>query len=117
MGNVMKHGSLEAGGGGFDVAAEMKGWDNIFHVEINPFCRQILNYYWPYAKSYSDIFLSDGKPFRGQIDVLTCGFPCQPFSTAGKGKGDKDNRFIWPENMRIKACCVTPFNCNKSIEQ
>lgn len=97
----MKHGSLESGIGGFDYAAEKMGWENVFHVEINSFCRTILKYYWPNANTYSDLFEFDGTKYRGAIDVLTCGFPCQPFSVSGKGKGDKDDRFIWPENMRI----------------
>lgn len=97
----MRHASLESGLGGFDLAADVLGWENVFHVEINKFCQRILNYYWPDADSYADIFEFDGKPYRGRVDAISCGFPCQPFSLAGKGKGDQDNRFIWPENMRI----------------
>lgn len=97
----MRHGSLESGIGGFDLAAEWMGWDNVFHCEINPFCRTVLKYYWPNAKSSSDVFGFSGYEWRGKLDVLTCGFPCQPFSLSGKGLGDKDDRFIWPENMRI----------------
>lgn len=97
----MRHGSLESGIGGFDFAAEAMGWENVFHVEINPFCRTVLKYYWPHAKSYSDVFEFDGRPWRGKIDILTCGFPCQPFSNAGQRKGSQDDRFLWPENMRV----------------
>lgn len=97
----MRHGSLETGIGCFDYAAEKMRWENVFHVEINSFCQTILKYYWPNADSYADIFEFDGRPYRGLIDIITCGFPCQPFSLAGKGRGDKDDRFIWPENMRI----------------
>lgn len=97
----MIHGSLESGLGGFDYAAEMLGWYNVFHCEINPFCQKILKHYWPNAKTYTDIFEFDGKPWAGRIDIITAGFPCQPFSHAGKRKGSKDERFIWPENMRI----------------
>jgi DNA (cytosine-5)-methyltransferase 1 len=93
--------SLESGIGCFDYAAEMIGWQNVAHCEIEPFCLTILKYYWPNADSHADVFKLDGRPYRGRIGVLTCGFPCQPFSLAGKGKGDKDDRFIWPENMRI----------------
>lgn len=105
----MKHGSLESGLGGFDYAAEMIGWENIFHCEINPFCRTILNYYWPNAKSYADIFEFDGLPWRGKVDIITAGFPCQPFSHAGKRKGTDDDRHIWPENLRIIKEVQPPF--------
>lgn len=97
----MNHASLFSGIGGFDLAAEWMDWNNILHCEINPFCRQILNYYWPNAISYSDIRKLDGKKYRGQIDVLSGGFPCQPFSHAGKRKGSGDDRFLWPEYLRI----------------
>jgi DNA (cytosine-5)-methyltransferase 1 len=97
----MKHGSLESGIGCFDYAAEQIGWENVFSCEIKPFGQQILKHYWPNAKHYTDVFGFNGYEWRGKLDVLTCGFPCQPFSLAGKGKGDKDDRFIWPENMRI----------------
>lgn len=92
----MTHGSLFSGIGGFDLAAEWMGWDNIFHCEINPFGRRILNYYWPSAISYHDILQTDFTIHRGRIDVLSGGFPCQPYSIAGKRKGNKDDRHLWP---------------------
>lgn len=97
----MRHISLESGIGCFDYAAEMMDWENVAHCEINTFCQTILKYYWPDAELFTDLFTMDGRKFRGTIGIITCGFPCQPFSLAGKGKGDKDDRFIWPENMRI----------------
>lgn len=96
----MTHGSLFSGIGGFDLAAEWMGWENKFHCEINPFCKRVLNYYWPDAKSYDDIKTTDFTVWRGLIDVLTGGFPCQPFSTAGKRSGSDDDRFLWPETIR-----------------
>lgn len=96
----MRHGSLFSGIGGFDLAAESMGWENVFHCEINEFGRRVLNYYWPKAISYEDIKKTDFAVHRGGIDVLTGGFPCQPFSTAGKRKGSADNRHLWPEMLR-----------------
>lgn len=96
----MKHGSLFSGIGGFDLAAEMAGWENIFHCEINNFCKQILKYYWPNAISYDDIKKTDFTIYRGKIDVITGGFPCQPYSLAGKRKGSEDDRHLWPEMLR-----------------
>lgn len=83
----MTHASLFSGIGGPEVAAAMLGWDNIFHCEINPFGRQVLEYWFPNSDSYEDITKTDFTRYRGRIDVLTGGFPCQPFSYAGKRGG------------------------------
>lgn len=96
----MTHGSLFSGIGGFDLAAEWMGWENKFHCEWNEFGQKVLNYYWPNAESYGDITKTDFNVWRGRIDIITGGFPCQPFSTAGKRKGKEDNRFLWPEMLR-----------------
>jgi len=96
----MTHGSLFSGIGGFDLAAQWMGWKNIFHCEINPFCQKILNHYWPNADSYTDIKQTDFSIYRGKIDVLSGGFPCQPFSLAGQRKGAEDDRYLWPEMLR-----------------
>ena len=96
----MTHGSLFSGIGGFDLAAEWAGWENKFHCEINPFGQKVLKYYWPKAISYDDITKTDFTIHRGTIDVLTGGFPCQPFSLAGKRLGTEDHRNLWPEYFR-----------------
>ena len=96
----MKHGSLFSGIGGFDCAAEWMGWDNIFHCEWNQFGQKVLNHYWPNAISYNDITKTDFTIHRGRIDVLTGGFPCQPYSAAGKRLGKEDERHLWPEMLR-----------------
>lgn len=98
--NIISHGSLFSGIGGFDLAAQWMGWDNVFHCEINPFGQKILKYYWPNAISYDDITKTDFTVHRGKITVLTGGFPCQPFSVAGKRKGTEDARNLWPEYHR-----------------
>jgi len=92
----MKHGSLFSGIGGFDLAAEWIGWENVFHCEIDEFPRKILNYYWPNSISYHDIKTTDFTIHRGKIDILTGGFPCQPYSAAGKRLGKEDDRHLWP---------------------
>jgi DNA (cytosine-5)-methyltransferase 1 len=96
----MTHGSLFSGIGGFDLAAEWMGWENIFHCEWNEFGQKILKYYWPDATSYTDITKTDFSIHRGTIDILTGGFPCQPYSLAGKRKGKEDSRHLWPEMLR-----------------
>ena len=96
----MTHGSLFSGIGGFDLAAQWAGWENIFHCEWNEFGQRVLQYYWPEAASYGDITKTDFTIYRGRIDVLTGGFPCQPYSVAGKRLGKEDERHLWPEMLR-----------------
>ena len=96
----MTHGSLFSGIGGFDLAAEQVGWTNLFHCEWNPFCRRVLDYHFPNSESYEDIKETDFRKWQGKVDVLSGGFPCQPFSTAGLRKGSTDDRYLWPEMLR-----------------
>jgi DNA (cytosine-5)-methyltransferase 1 len=96
----MKHGSLFSGIGGFDLAAEWMGWENVFHCEWNPFGQKILKHYWPKAESFNDITKSDFTKYANTIDILTGGFPCQPYSSAGKRLGKEDERHLWPEMLR-----------------
>jgi len=96
----MRHGSLFSGIGGFDLASEWMGWENVFHCEWNEFGQKILKYYWPKAITYNDITKTDFTIHRGTIDILTGGFPCQPYSSAGKRLGKEDERHLWPEMLR-----------------
>ena len=82
------------------MAATMLGWDNLFHCEINPFGRAVLDYWHPNAKSYEDITTTDFSEWRGRVTVLTGGFPCQPFSYAGQRRGAQDDRYLWPYMFR-----------------
>jgi len=76
------------------------GWQNVFHCEWNTFGQRVLKYYWPDAISYNDITKTDFTIHRGRIDILTGGFPCQPYSNAGKRLGKEDDRHLWPEMLR-----------------
>ena len=96
----MNHGSLFSGIGGFDLASEWMGWDNKFHCEWEDFPRRVLEYHFPNAISYGDIKQTDFTIWRGRIDILTGGFPCQPYSAAGKRLGKQDERHLWPEMLR-----------------
>ena len=96
----MTHGSIFSGIGGFDLAAEWMEWENLFHCEWNEFGKKVLNYYWPKAISYGDITKTDFTIWRGRIDVISGGFPCQPYSNAGKRLGKEDERHLWPEMYR-----------------
>jgi len=96
----MTHASLFSGIGGFDLAAEWMGWENIFHCEWNPFGQKVLKHHFPNSISYEDITKTDFSIHRGTIDILTGGFPCQPYSSAGKRLGKEDERHLWPQMLR-----------------
>lgn len=94
------HASLFSGFGAADLAAKWMGWDNAFWCEIDDFPRTVLSYWFPQSIGYGNIKETDFTPWRGKIDVLTGGFPCQPFSVAGQRKGADDDRYLWPEMLR-----------------
>ena len=97
---MLKHGSLFSGIGGFDLAAEWAGWENIFHCEWNEFGQKVLKHHFPKSISYNDISKTDFNVHRGEIDIISGGFPCQPYSSAGKRLGKEDERHLWPEMLR-----------------
>jgi DNA (cytosine-5)-methyltransferase 1 len=96
----MRHGSLFSGIGGFDLAAQWMNWTNVFHTEWNEFGQKILQHHFPQSISYHDIIKTDFTIHNGDIDIITGGFPCQPFSNAGKRKGTDDERYLWHEMLR-----------------
>jgi len=101
----MIHASLFSGIGGFDLAAEWMGWTNLFNCEWEEFPRQVLKYHFPHTKQYGDVRELDATIYDGRIDVLTGGFPCQPYSYAGERKGKNDERHLWPEMLRVIREC------------
>jgi DNA (cytosine-5)-methyltransferase 1 len=96
----MRHGSLFSGIGGFDLAAEWMGWENAFHCEWNEFGQKVLKHHFPKADSYEDICKTDFRKYAGSVQIISGGFPCQPFSQAGKRKGTDDERYLWHEMLR-----------------
>lgn len=116
----MKHLDLFSGIGGFALAVD-RVWPGSEHIfcDNDPFCQQVIKKHWPTSKIYGDIRAiadpanqrekglglerkqdSENSEFSG-IDILTGGFPCQPFSQAGKRKAHNDDRFLWPEMLRV----------------
>lgn len=93
--------SLFSGIGGFDIASEWAGWQTAAWCEWESYCQEILKYYWPEAKQFSNIKESNFEELRDTVHVLTGGFPCQPYSTAGKRLGKQDERHLWPEMCRV----------------
>lgn len=86
---IIKHGSLFSGIGGFDLAADWCGWQTVFHCEVNEFCNQVLNYYWPNATAIKSIVGYGWEKWKGKVDVLSGGWPCQKYSVAGKRAGNE----------------------------
>lgn len=97
----MTHASLCSGIGGFDLAASWAGLENQFNCEIDPFCRKVLLKHFPESTQYEDLTTTDFSLWNGRVDVLSAGFPCQPYSVAGKQLGAADNRAIWPQVLRV----------------
>lgn len=87
--------------GGFDLAAQWMGWKNVFQVEWDLYCQEVLKKNFKQSQRYGNIDEFDGKKYRGTINVLSGGPPCQPASNAGKRKGEKDDRWKWPEAIRV----------------
>lgn len=98
---TMTHASLCTGIGACELAATWMGWENLFSCEIDEFCNKVLKHHYPKATHYGNIFEQDFREWRGRVDVLTAGFPCQPFSCAGKRNGAEDDRYLWPEVLRV----------------
>ena len=96
----MKHLGLFEGIGGFSLAARWMGWETVAWCEWNEDCQKILKQHFPNAHGYGDITTTDFKRYARRIDVLTGGFPCQPFSIAGKRQGVDDERFLWGQMLR-----------------
>lgn len=93
----MTHLDLFSGIGGFAIAAQSAGYETIGFCEIDKYATKVLKKHWPNIPNYGDI-----KNIKGvTCDLITGGFPCQPFSVAGKRRGSKDDRHLWPEMLRV----------------
>ena len=97
----MKHLDLFSGIGGFALAARWMEWQTVGFVEIDKFCQKVLAKNFPNIPIYGDIKEFKGTELRGTVDILTGGFPCQPYSIAGRRKGTEDDRHLWPEMLRV----------------
>ena len=97
----MKVLDLFSGIGGFSLGLEWAGMSTVAMCEKDPYCRKILAKHWPDLTIHEDIRNLDGKKYTNAIDLVAGGFPCQPFSVAGKRKGADDDRHLWPEMLRV----------------
>ena len=96
----MKHLDLFSGIGGFAIAAQWAGIETVAFCEIDDFACKVLNKNFPHVPIHRDIRSLEGGQYAG-IDIITGGYPCQPFSVAGSQKAENDNRHLWPEMLRV----------------
>ncbi|MGB1101905.1 MAG: DNA cytosine methyltransferase, partial [Pontimonas sp.] len=102
---VVRHLDLFSGIGGFALAAQMVGGiETVGFCEIDPWARKVLAKNFPGVPCHEDVKTLDPKDY-GRIDLITGGYPCQPFSAAGERRGEEDDRHLWPEVRRIIERC------------
>jgi len=97
---------LFSGIGGFSYAAEklIGGYETVAFCEMDDFCQKVLKKHWPQVPIFDDVRTLDASRL-GRIDIVTGGYPCQPFSQAGRRQGEEDERHLWPEMLRIIKSC------------
>lgn len=96
--------SLFAGIGGLELGLERAGFEAVGQVEIDPFCQMILDRHWPGVPKHDDVTTAPlwwASKNRPAVDAVCAGFPCQPFSLAGKQLGIDDERWMWPATARV----------------
>jgi len=102
----LKHLDLFSGIGGFSLGLEATGgFETKAFCDIEKYPRQVLQKHWPHVKQYEDIKELNYERLKADgidsIDIITGGYPCQPFSIAGRQKGEQDSRHLWPEYFRL----------------
>lgn len=93
--------SLFSGIGGLDLAAEWAGMTTVAFCERDKFCQRVLAKHWPGVRCFDDVTTLTGSDIDEPVDLITGGFPCQPYSLAGKQLGRDDDRHLWPEYRRL----------------
>ena len=106
---------LFSGIGGFSLGAERNGIETIGFVEKDEFCQKVLKKHWSDVPIIDDIRKVNGKDF-GSATIISGGFPCQPFSVAGKRKGTDDDRYLWDEMLRVISSCKPTWVIGENVE-
>ena len=110
---MLRHLDLFSGLGGFSLGLEATGgFETVAFCDIEKFSRKVLKKHWPDVKQYKDIkeltYEQIKEDTLAPIDIITGGYPCQPFSVAGSQRGEKDKSHLWPEMFRlVKECKPT----------
>ena len=106
---------LFSGIGGFSLGAEQNGIETIGFVEKDEFCQKVLKKHWSDVPIIDDIRKVNGKDF-GSATIISGGFPCQPFSVAGKREGTDDDRYLWDEMLRVISSCKPTWVIGENVE-
>jgi len=106
---------LFSGIGGFSLGAERNGIETIGFVEKDEFCQKVLKKHWSDVPIIDDIRKVNGKDF-GSATIISGGFPCQPFSVAGKREGTDDDRYLWDEMLRVISSCKPTWVIGENVE-
>ena len=107
---------LFAGIGGFSLAGHWAGYQTLQFVEKDAFRQKVLTKNFPGIPIHDDITNFDGRPFRGRVDVICGGFPCQPFSDAGQKRGSADSRYLWPQMLRVISEARPSWVCGENVD-
>ena len=113
-GGVVKHLDLFSGIGGFALAARWVGWETVGFCEIDPYCQKVLAKNFTGVPIYDDVRTLDARTV-GHVDIITGGYPCQPFSVAGERRGEKDDRHLWPEAYRLLRDILPRWACFENV--
>lgn len=105
------HLDLFSGIGGFALAAQWAGFQTIGFSEIEPYASQVLKKHWPDVPNHGDVRTVPAV----RCDIITGGFPCQPFSVAGKRGGAEDDRFLWPSMLDVIDQCKPAWVVGENV--
>ena len=108
------HLDLFSGIGGFSIAFEAASFRTVGFCEVDPVAGAILKKNWPHVPNFGDV-RTITESLQGRVDVITGGFPCQPFSVAGKRRGSIDNRYLWPSMLEVIKHFRPSWFCGENV--